>query len=67
MKIFWAGNFPQMSKPEDEKEMRDLVFKNGADYRRLVSYYYPKASQTVLDLKKEKPDDTQENTSVGNM
>jgi hypothetical protein len=53
MKLYFAGNFPQMSKKEYEKEMMDISLKYSPEYRRLLSFFYTKESQTVLDLKKE--------------
>lgn len=54
MNLFFAGNFPQMKKPELEREMEKRVHLLGFDYKRLISFYYAKDSQTVLDLKENK-------------
>ena len=53
MKIYLAGNFPLMKDKEEEKRMRDLILKSAPCYRRLISFYYEKDVQTVLDLKEE--------------
>ncbi len=56
MKIYLAGNFPQMIKNNGELERKtsDLVIsKKRSHYRRLISFYYKKEIQSVLDLKKE--------------
>ncbi len=52
--IFYpAGNFPQMKKIEEERKVRDIMRKAGYEYNRLISFYYEKDSQTILDLKEE--------------
>jgi len=53
MKIYFAGNFPVMKNPELEKQFRDTVLDIEPEYRRLVSFYYKKDIQNLLDIKKE--------------
>ena len=54
MKLYFAGNFPQMKKPELEKGMKIVVESLGFTYRRLISFYYPEDSQNLINLKEEK-------------
>ena len=42
-----------MKDKEEEGRMKDLILKYAPCYRRLISFYYEKDIQTVLDLKKE--------------
>lgn len=53
MKLFLAGNFPLMSKPEEERRMKDYVSERGFDYNRLVSFFYDKGAENVLGIKEE--------------
>lgn len=53
MKIFLAGNFPLMKDKELERKMRDIVCQHTDSYRRLISYYYEKDIQNLLDLREE--------------
>jgi len=58
MKIFFAGNFPQMKDPELEKGMCDTVIEYHNVYRRLVSFYFKDDIQSVIDLKGEENETT---------
>jgi len=40
MKIFLAGNFSQMANVKNEYRLISESLKRGADYHRLVSFYY---------------------------
>lgn len=42
MKIFLAGNFPQMINVKNEYRLISESLKRGADFHRLVSFYYAK-------------------------
>ena len=53
MIIYFAGNFPVMKNPELEKKFRDRVLDTEAIYPRLISYYYLKDIQNLIDIKKE--------------
>ena len=53
MKIYFAGNFPVMKNPELEKQFRDKVLESHPEYRRLLSFYYKKDIQNLIDIKKE--------------
>jgi len=53
MKIYFAGNFPVMKNPELEKQFRDKVLESHPEYRRLLSFYYIKDIQNLIDIKKE--------------
>jgi len=53
LKIYFAGNFPAMKNPELEKEFRDKVLSTNNTYRRLLSFYYKKDIQNLIEIKKE--------------
>ena len=53
MKLYFAGNFPVMKNPELEKSFRDKVLETEDEYRRLLSFFYEKDIQTLIDIKKE--------------
>lgn len=40
MRIYFAGNFPQMVSPESEKTIALTVLNRHGFYGRLISYYY---------------------------
>jgi hypothetical protein len=40
VKIYLAGNFPQMSKPQLEEVVLRRIISLGAQYLRLISFYY---------------------------
>ncbi len=46
-----------MKDKEEEERMKDLILHHAPCYRRLISFYYEKDIQTVLDLKKEEVDE----------
>jgi len=56
MILYLAGNFPQMKKPELEREVKNNIEIRGYAYNRLISFYYDKDSQTILDIKVEEDD-----------
>ena len=56
MKIYFAGNFPVMKNPELEKQFRDRVLEIHPEYRRLLSFYYKKDIQNLINIKKEEID-----------
>lgn len=56
MKLFLAGNFPLMSDPAKEREMRDYVFDKKAPYNRLASFFYEKGAKNVWSIRKETED-----------
>jgi hypothetical protein len=56
MKIWLAGNFPQMKDPKLEKESLDLVLKHYPQYNRLLSFYYQEDIVNVISVKKGCPD-----------
>jgi hypothetical protein len=53
MKLYLAGNFPVMKDPEKEREFRDEALLLAPTWNRLLSYYYPKDIQTVIDMRRE--------------
>ena len=59
MIIYYAGNFPQMKKPEQERKTKELVHKHGIPiYRRLISFHFRPDIENVLDIRREE-DETQ--------
>jgi hypothetical protein len=55
MKIYLAGNFPQLTKRESEQVMVDNIVKAGSDYNRLITYFFPKYCKTVIDIIRDEP------------
>lgn len=55
MDLYLAGNFIALSNIDKEREVLKLTGLE--DYHRLVSFYYPKTVQVVMDLQKEVEDD----------
>lgn len=53
LKIFYAGNFPQMKNIELERKMMARVLKTRPIYRRLISFYYAEDGKNLLQLKRE--------------
>ena len=59
LKIFFAGNFPQMHFIYREHDKRERITKRMGEYYRLVSYYWMKGwSENVVQMKKEEIDGT---------
>ena len=56
MKIFLAGGFPQMADPVKEKALMNVVLKVLPTHRRLITFWYKKDLDKMLDLKKESRD-----------
>lgn len=52
MILFLSGNFPQLSKIEKEQAMAEHNEKNGSGYHRLMTFYYIKDCQTILEVAK---------------
>ena len=48
MKLYFAGNFPQMSKPEVEKKMMNYVLDDHPHYLRLLTFYYKEDTKRVF-------------------
>ena len=59
MRIYFAGNFPQMKDPEQEKEVARLVMSRGKSYRRLVSFHFRDDAESLLKIRKELNDENQ--------
>jgi hypothetical protein len=59
MKMYLAGNFPQMANPELEEEMMEKILEEGWQYTRLISFFYEKGAETVLNLKRKEYDGSQ--------
>lgn len=53
MKLYIAGNFPQMNSPGLEKECYNIVTKQMGEYCRLVSYFFKDGAECVINTKKE--------------
>ena len=48
MRLYFAGNFPQMSKPEVEKKMMNYVLEDHPHYLRLLTFYYKEDTERVI-------------------
>lgn len=53
MIVYLSGNFPQLSKIEKERKFKEELEKNDVEYHRLVTFFYPKDCNVVLQLKTE--------------
>ena len=53
MILYLSGNFPQLSDPVKEKAMAERTIKMGYDYHRLITFYYQKDCNTVINIVKE--------------
>jgi hypothetical protein len=53
MRIYLAGNFPQLSKKESEMVMVENIKKADSAYNRLITYFFPKYCTTVISIKKD--------------
>jgi len=53
MKVYLAGNFPQLKDPETEKAMKDRIEKKFNTYRRLITFFYPEDCETIFTLQKQ--------------
>ena len=53
MVLYLAGNFPLLNDINKEREFMRSIHNRGKPYHRLVSYFYPRTCQTVLQLKRE--------------
>lgn len=53
MKIYLAGNFPQLSKKESEQVMVNNIRESGYDYHRLITWFFPKYCATAISIVKE--------------
>ena len=48
-----------MKNPELEKQFRDRVLKHQPEYRRLISFFYEKDIQNLIDIVKEEKNGSQ--------
>jgi hypothetical protein len=48
MKIYLAGNFPQMVSVEKEYKVMQWALGINAKYRRLISFYFQEGTENVL-------------------
>jgi hypothetical protein len=53
MVIYLAGNFPALSKKENEMVIVNNIKKADANYHRLVTFFYPKYVNTVIQIVRE--------------
>ena len=51
MRIYHAGNFPQMGKLEEEEKMKRFVVAKYPSYFRLISFYHNQGARNVLKMK----------------
>ena len=54
MRIYLAGNFPQMNSKGEEERVKDFSLQFIDTYKRLISFYYIKEGKSVLDLKERR-------------
>lgn len=54
MNLYLAGNFPSLNDPPTERGHKEFVEKQGLEYKRLVSFFFPKHCDTVLSMKEER-------------
>lgn len=64
MKLFLAGNFPQMKSIEAEKKMRDHVRGLGEEYRRLLSFFYEEDIINVLNMRREEDEENSRKITI---
>lgn len=57
MRLYAAGNFPQMKNPDLEKRAKKLAEDEGFTYRRLVSFFFKDECETILKIKRETEDE----------
>lgn len=55
MKLYLAGNFPQLKLPHLERETFNRVMELGIRYERLNSFYYHPDIETVMNIKRLYP------------
>lgn len=65
MVIYLSGNFPQLSKIEKERAFKKKLEAEGFNYHRLGTFFYPKAMDTVLELKQEELNESKSQRTVG--
>jgi hypothetical protein len=53
IRLFLAGNFPQLSKIEKERKFLTDLLEEGKEYNRLISFYYLDEAEVVLNLARE--------------
>ena len=58
MKVYLAGNFPQMIKKGEEKRMSVFALSRSDSYKRLISFYYQEEIKSVLRLKTGEKDES---------
>lgn len=60
LKIFYAGNFPQMKNIELEKSRRDVANAIlGTTYSRLISFWFEKDIKNVITMKREEQNESE--------
>lgn len=52
MRLYLAGNFPQLANIEKELKMAEVTEKVGFGYHRLMTFFYKKHCETVLSVAK---------------
>jgi hypothetical protein len=51
--LYLSGNFPQLAKPVKEVAMAESVIAMGYNYHRLMTFYYQKHCETILNTAKQ--------------
>lgn len=52
LQFYAAGNFPRMKNPELEKALMNVVLKDHPMYNRLVTFFFPKDADTLINIKR---------------
>lgn len=52
MILYLSGNFPQLSKIEKEQAMAERINKSGGEYHRLLTFFYLKNCETILQVRR---------------
>mgnify|MGYP001003138841 CR=1 FL=1 len=53
MILYLAGNFTLLNNVNREREFKKSIEKRGKEYHRLVTFFYPKNVDTILQIAKE--------------
>lgn len=57
VKIYYAGNFEFLNQPKKEEALAKFMVKEFGSYNRLISFFFPKESQSALVIAEELADE----------
>ena len=66
MILYFAGNFPLMKSPKDEKALMNMSMERVGYYNRLGSFYFLDGVETLLKINKEIEDESKQKADNGN-